>query len=183
MGRETVDILSAHRARFLSFVTSRVHDRAAAEDILQSAFTRALDRPESVQEARAVPWFYRVLRNAVTDHYRRRAAEARGRERVGAEPLDVFAPHRPPAPCGCVRRALGTLSPGYREILSAVVIDGQAATDFARARGISSGNAAVRMHRARRLLASALRDICGTCTLDGCADCDCRRNAMAGRAV
>ena len=67
-----------HR-RFLAFLERRVESRAAAEEILQEAFVRGLGQADEIRDdERAVAWFYRLLRNAVIDHYRARGAEARG---------------------------------------------------------------------------------------------------------
>ena len=67
-------LVDSHR-QFLAFLQTRVESRAAAEDILQSAFVRGLERGADVRdEESAVAWFYRILRNAVIDHYRHRAA-------------------------------------------------------------------------------------------------------------
>ena len=165
--------LTENRARFLSFVRARVHDRAVAEDILQVAYTRALEKSAAVPSDRLVAWFYRVLRNAIIDQHRRAAADARGRERVEQDSTMIQGPPAPRSVCGCVRRALAALKPAYQTILQAVEVGDQSPTRFAQGNGISPGTAAVRLHRARRLLADELRNICGTCTLDACSDCDC----------
>src|SRR5436305_4781785 len=81
---DVVETLVGNHRRFLSFLEKRVESREAAEDILHDAFIRGLDS-QSLREAdSAVAWFYRALHNAVIDHYRRRAAEARA--------LDVLPP-------------------------------------------------------------------------------------------
>lgn len=70
---ENLQALIERHAAFLGFVQRRVQDRALAEDILQSAYVRALQRASSVRDAGAVvPWFYSVLRNAIIDNARRR---------------------------------------------------------------------------------------------------------------
>src|SRR4051812_13152695 len=66
-------VLLANHREFLSYVERRIGDRALAEEILQDAFVRSLDRTEEIRES-AIGWFYRVLRNAVIDQQRRRAA-------------------------------------------------------------------------------------------------------------
>jgi RNA polymerase sigma factor (sigma-70 family) len=154
-------------------------DRTAAEDIVQTAFARTLERGGAPEDpAAAVRWFYRVLSNAATDYHRRRGAESRGLERLGREPAETLTAE-PRSICACVRRALGELKPHYQEILRRVEIDGAAISVAAAEAGITPGNAAVRLHRARRLLGDRLRGICGTCSLDGCADCDCKEGLKA----
>ena len=65
-------LLENHR-QFLAFLQKRVGSRADAEDILQDAFVRGLARAADIRDGeRAVAWFYRLLRNAVVDHWRAR---------------------------------------------------------------------------------------------------------------
>src|SRR5688572_4808056 len=73
-------LVDSHR-QFLNFLQKRVESREAAEDILQAAFVRGLERGAEVRdEENAVAWFYRVLRNATIDYYRHRAATERALE-------------------------------------------------------------------------------------------------------
>jgi RNA polymerase sigma factor (sigma-70 family) len=74
--------LLTRRSRFLAFVARRVDDRALAEDILQAAYMRALERTDTLRdEESAVAWFFAVLRNAIIDHFRRRSTEISALER------------------------------------------------------------------------------------------------------
>src|SRR6185369_15715060 len=85
-------LVGSHR-QFLAFLEARVESRAAAEDILQSAFVKGLERGAEVRdEESAVAWFYRVLRNAVIDHYRHRASTERAMEGWGKEFVAFEAP-------------------------------------------------------------------------------------------
>ena len=65
-----LDVLLANHREFLRYVEQRIGDRALAEEILQDAFVRSLDRAEEIRES-VIGWFYRVLRNAVVDQQRR----------------------------------------------------------------------------------------------------------------
>jgi RNA polymerase sigma-70 factor (ECF subfamily) len=177
MPQAPLDDLLAHRARFVSFVRSRIGDREAAEDIVQEALAQVVAQPRHIAGQDLMRWFYRVLRNAMIDRHRRRTAEARALERWKVDPTthpDAGSPRRA---CGCVRSALDGLPAKSRAILEAVELRGMTPSAYGRAHDISSGNAAVRLHRARRLLADRLKGICGTCTLDGCSDCDCGHRA------
>jgi len=92
---------------FLAFLERRVGTKADAEDILQTAFVKMMESPARFpKEERVVVWLYRVLRNALGDHYRRRDAEqtahrmaARGAEPSSAPELD---PELEGAVCRCV---------------------------------------------------------------------------------
>lgn len=168
-------LVENHRA-FLGFLERRVGSRALAEDILQEAFARGLDRLATLREGEsAVAWFYRVLRNAVIDHRRRQQTASRALERF-ADELDR-APEAPAdvadAACRCVARLATTLKPEYAEALQQVEVEGLAVKDFAARAGITSGNAAVRVFRAREALRRQVVASCGTCAEHGCVDCTC----------
>src|SRR5689334_16789747 len=83
---DVVATLVANRREFLAFVERRVGgDRALAEEILQDAFVRTLDRAVEIRES-AVGWFYRVLRNAIIDRSRRAKVERARIETLAHEP-------------------------------------------------------------------------------------------------
>lgn len=164
-----------HR-RFLAFLERRVESRAAAEEILQEAFVRGLEQAGAIRdEERAVAWFYRLLRNALIDRYRRRGAESRGLEALARELGDAVEP--PPeveaALCRCFEALLPALRPEYGEILRRVDLEGLRPADFAREAGLTANNAMVRLHRARQALRAGLQRSCRTCADHGCLDCSC----------
>lgn len=62
----------------MKFIQNRVGTREAAEDVLQAAFVKGLEKGAAVpDEESAIAWFYRVLRNAIFDYYRQRGASDR----------------------------------------------------------------------------------------------------------
>jgi RNA polymerase sigma factor (sigma-70 family) len=168
-------LVDNHR-RFLAFLERRLGDRALAEDILQDAFVKSIERGSDLRDdSSAVAWFYRLLRNAIVDHYRRtgtrtKALEALARELEGASepPADLHT-----AICGCVTRLAPTLKPEYAEALQRVELDGIPIAAFAAEQGITPNNAAVRLFRARELLRKQVKASCGTCAEHGCFDCSC----------
>jgi len=183
LNREAVDALVENHRVFLAFLEKRVGRREVAEDILQEAFARGLDKlPEFGSEESAVAWFYRVLRNAVIDHYRRagtgeRALAALARE---LESDDEPSTDMRNATCQCVARLAKTLKPEYADVLRRVEVDGISVQEFARESGISANNAGVRVFRARQALRKRVVQSCGTCAEHGCLDCTCgmpRRHA------
>ena len=167
-------LVKGHR-EFLAFLERRVESRAVAEDILQTAFTRGLERGAGVQDEKVVAWFYRVLRNAVIDHYRQRSTTARAIEAWGREFPDVQEPEAELRQeiCRCVSGLLETLKPEYREALRIVDLEEGKLKDLAQQSGITAENAAVRVHRARAALRRQIEKACGTCSIHGCLDCSC----------
>jgi RNA polymerase sigma-70 factor (ECF subfamily) len=173
---EVVQILVDNHRQFLAFLERRVSSRAVAEDILQTAFVRGLDKLDHLRgEESATAWFYRILRNAVIDHYRRNASASRGMEAFAAE---LEHRHEPGAEiegevCRCVSELAGTLKPEYADAIKRIEVDGIAVKDYAAELGISSSNAAVRVFRAREALRKQVARSCGTCADHGCLDCTC----------
>lgn len=167
-------LVNGHK-KFLAFLERRVESRAVAEDILQTAFARGLERGAGVDDEKVVAWFYRVLRNAVIDHYRHRAAADRAMEAWTREFPDVQEPEAELRQeiCHCVSSLLETLKPEYREALQIVDLEDGALKDLAQRSGITAENAAVRVHRARAALRRQIEKACGTCSVHGCLDCSC----------
>lgn len=167
-------LMAGHR-EFLAFLERRVESREAAEDILQGAFVRGLERGGEVDEEKVVAWFYRVLRNAVIDHYRQRSTSARAVEAWGREFPDRQEPDAGLREeiCGCLSGLMATLKPEYREALRIVDLEDGALADLAKQAGITGANAAVRVHRARKALRERVEQACGTCSVHGCFDCSC----------
>ena len=167
---QVVATLVASHRDFLAFVQRRVGDRALAEEIVQDALVKSLDHTGEIRES-AVGWFYRVLRNAIIDHYRRNAAADRKHEALAQEPPHDEELHR--AVCQCVGQLVDTLKPEYATALRRIEIDGLAVKDYAREAGISASNAGVTVFRAREALRKQLARACGTCATHGCLDCSC----------
>jgi RNA polymerase sigma-70 factor (ECF subfamily) len=75
--------------------------------------------------------------------------------------------------CWCVLAQAACLKPEYAEILRRVDIDGLAVTIVAGELGLSSNNAMVRLHRARKALRARMAEHCGTTSARSCSDCGC----------
>ncbi len=169
--------LLAHRAQFLAFLAARVADSATAEDILQTAYTRMLEKGGQINKSESVvAWFYRVLRNALTDHYRRESARGRAHDGLMAETPESYETELQANLCTCIAGVVQALSPSYRSALEQIDLGGQSITDFAKAEGTTANNASVRLHRARRAAAKKLIQVCGSCADHKCLDCSCKRH-------
>ncbi|WP_437589093.1 RNA polymerase sigma factor [Sorangium sp. So ce1000] len=167
-------LVEGHR-EFLRFLERKVGNRAVAEDILQDAFVRGIGRIDSLRDEESVTaWFYRTLRNAVVDHFRRKGASERAMAALAAELDEAAAPDvEQPAVCQCVRSLAGTLKPEYAAALQRVEVDGLSVQAFAEEASITANNAAVRLFRAREALRKQVAASCGPCAERGCLDCSC----------
>jgi RNA polymerase sigma factor (sigma-70 family) len=175
--RAALDILWQNHRTFLRYLERRIGDRALAEDILQDAFIKVMVRPDQAPiDEGLVPWFYRTLKNAAVDRFRRREAAGRAIEAFARE----LETHTAPTPeleaeiCACIERLAGTLKAEYAEALQAIDVQGTPVKAFAEQKGLSAGNAGVRVFRARQALKKRLIESCGTCAEHGCRDCTCQ---------
>jgi RNA polymerase sigma-70 factor (ECF subfamily) len=179
---EILAALAGNRRAFLSFLERRVGRREVAEDVLQEAFARSLEKLPLGTEESAVAWFYRVLRNAVIDHYRRGGASERALATLARE-LDEHAEpglDERDAVCRCVARLSETLKPEYAQALRRIDIDGMSVQAYAAEAGITANNAGVRVFRARQTLRKRVVRWCGSCAARGCIDCSCGEPGSAG---
>jgi RNA polymerase sigma factor (sigma-70 family) len=175
-------LLENHRA-FLSYLERKVGDRALAEDILQDAFVKVVARPDQAPPDEAlVPWFYRSLRNAAIDRYRRAGVSSRALEAFAREIDSAETPHvdLQAEICACIGRLTSTLKPEYTDALMAIDVHGQAVKSYADERGLTAGNAGVRVFRAREALKKRVKECCGVCAEHGCNDCTCRALSATG---
>lgn len=174
-GTDVLGRITAHRAKFLSFLTARVHDPETAEDILQSAYVKAVEHGATIRrDESTVAWFYRILRNAIVDHYRRSAARERAHEAFVVEGDLSYELEIERTVCSCIGEVILDLKSEYRTAIEQVDIAGSSVDVFARAEQISLTNASVRLHRARKKVAKELIAICGICAEHKCLDCTCR---------
>lgn len=174
-------LLLRHKAQFLALLTRHLDDHAQAEDLLQTAYLKALTAGGTIREdEKVMGWFSRVLRNVLVDHYRQQAAMERLEARLVRETpvmpaLDEALSH---TVCQCVLELAQALKPEYREILQRVELEEASLHEVAETLGITPNNASVRLHRARRALRTALLHICGICAEHGCLDCTCRHTVV-----
>jgi len=180
---EVLSTLVENHRHFLKFLEARVGSREVAEELLQAAFMKGQERGGDLHDGEsAVAWFYRLLRNALVDHWRHRDVERRALEREAAEAASGVMPpaELEAALCECVDGLIPTLKDEYSEILRRVEMEGRSVGDAAADLGITAGNAAVRLHRARHALWLRLETTCGTCTEHGCLECYCGKPKDSG---
>ncbi|GAC1418469.1 MAG: hypothetical protein NVS9B15_01330 [Acidobacteriaceae bacterium] len=171
--------VAGHHNRFLDFLLSKVDSRATAEDILQSAYVKAMEHGHELRsEESTVAWFYRILRNAVTDNFRRKSAQTKAHESFAEEAPLTYEPELKATVCACIEDVIQDLKPEYRHAIEQVDLGGLSVQDFAKLESTTSNNASVRLHRARKDVAKRLTAVCGICAEHKCVDCTCKRSQL-----
>jgi RNA polymerase sigma-70 factor (ECF subfamily) len=173
-----IERLWAAKTRFLEWLERRVGSRADAEDVLHTGLLQVVAKAGTLRdEERLVPWFEQILRHALVDHHRRRAAIVRAEQRAATETPEAVGLEVDEALsraiCTCVVEVLETLRPAQAELLRRIELEGESLDAIARQQGITANAAAVRLHRARRALRRALDGFCRLCAEHGHLDCEC----------
>src|ERR1035437_9016197 len=118
---DRVERIAAQHAKFLSFLSARVEDRDAAEDILQSAYLKAVEHGSEIRDHEStVAWFYRILRNAITDHYRKEVARTRAHDAFAAEAPASYQLEIAQTVCACIGDVIHDLKSEYSTAIEQV---------------------------------------------------------------
>lgn len=134
-------------------------DRNDAEDLVQDAFLRALDRLALLDPNRPFgPWFFTLLRNQGINVLRARRVRV-----TEPEPLDAASPDALPDEV-LIRaemrehfdRALAALSPRQREIVMLFEVEGWKGVEIAEHLGLTPENVRWHLHQAKKSLRVAL---------------------------
>lgn len=168
------DELLARQDAFRGFLVKRLGDPSLADDVLQDVLIRSMDRVDTIRNPdAAVAWFYRALRNAVTDTHRRRTAHQRKLDAFQRELDGTPTEETEEAVCRCVLTLAKGLKADYADALRRTTVEEVPLRDYAEEAGITRNNAAVRSFRAREALKKEVLHTCGSCAAGGCGTCTC----------
>jgi len=165
-----------NRKTLLGFIKKKVHDADLAEDILQDSLLKALRSGDELRDGeKLLPWFYRVMQNAIIDHYRKEQREIKRLEEFTELETARLKPEDEAALCECFKELIPGLKPEYAEVLEEVELKDQSPEMAADKLGITRNNLKVRLHRARLQLRERLEDTCQACAKHGCLNCSCAK--------
>ncbi|MBQ7874669.1 MAG: sigma-70 family RNA polymerase sigma factor [Oscillospiraceae bacterium] len=121
-----------------------------AEDIVQTVFLKLLEGGSRPFPEHEKAWFAKVAVNACRDFLRRNL-------RQKTEPLDETIPFSDPEE-GELFEAVAALPKKYRLAVHLHYYEGYTCDEIGRLLGISSSAVSMRLHRARKLLRSILKE-------------------------
>ena len=160
------ELVRTYQPALFGHALRRLHDRAAAEDAVQETFVRAYRAmPRIDAGCHMGPWLHRIMANVCIDEANRRRREAEKLDRVSSQPDAVAQVPDVEVQLGFefdeapVRRALGSLSPSYREALALRFVHELDYDEMAEVAGVSEANARARVSRARTAMRVALRGV------------------------
>lgn len=134
----------------IRYFTGRTGSSAAAEDIVQETFLRALahtDQLETMTLPQCRAWLYRTAKNLSVDQYRRQVPHQGSPPDTGAE-TDFSGVE--------VAQLIGRLSPQDQAIFSLRHISGYNATEIGAMLGMKPSHVRMRLKAARTILMKEL---------------------------
>ena len=146
-----------HAQALFGFLVYRTGDRALSEDLLAETFERALRARRRFDPRRGgKAWLYTIALNALRDHARRRGAEERALERVGAPDPEAPDPFGALDDRDRLQAAMAMLSDDEREALALRFGADLTVPEIARLKGEKLTTAEGRVYRALRKLRDTL---------------------------
>lgn len=147
----------AHAGRVLAYALRRA-PRDVAEEVVEDVFLTAWRRTKEVPSDDPVPWLLATARNYLRNHQRSERRRTQLTVRLAADYRDADAsdPALRLEQMEQAIAALEALPESLKEVVMLIAWDGLDRRAAARVLGCSVPALAVRLHRARRLLASAL---------------------------
>jgi RNA polymerase sigma-70 factor (ECF subfamily) len=156
----TVEGIWSEFAPYLkSFISSRLAEPQAAEDLLQDVFVKLQSDLDQLKDpAKLKGWLFLVARNAIIDYYRTRKKFSQLPESLPAE----LSEHETEAKelKALFHRLLQNLPEPYRQVLLLTEFEGLTQAQLAERLGISLSGAKSRVQRGRELLKERLLDHC-----------------------
>ena len=148
---------AAARPRLLRLAWSWCHDRDLAEDLVQEACARALERAGQLRDPdRLLPWMTRILANAHRDWLRARREQVDLDSAESREALVDEHPHEREEAVARVHRAMAELSDEHRKVVTLVDLMGFTYAEVAEALEVPVGTVMSRLGRARDRLRAVL---------------------------
>jgi RNA polymerase sigma-70 factor (ECF subfamily) len=149
-------LFASHGPRMKSLALNMLGNRSDAEDAVQEAFLRAYrSRGSFRQDAALWTWFYRILINTCRDMGRRRMSHGEAPLDVDSG-LDLPTTHVDHPLRLALKRALGELSPIYRDVFVLCEVEGHTHREVAAILDIPEGTSKGRLFEARQRLKARL---------------------------
>jgi RNA polymerase sigma-70 factor (ECF subfamily) len=159
-------LVQPHLGRLLRFAGRRLRNLADAEDVVQEACSRAwLAFGDLRDEALVLPWLYRILRSAVSDHFEKQTRREQLAPTLMLDSADDALHDRGSGPLEeliatasseRIHELLRMLPEEFALAIELHDLEGFRYADIASGTGIPLGTVMSRIHRGRKLLAALI---------------------------
>ncbi|MFL5578145.1 MAG: RNA polymerase sigma factor [Gemmatimonadaceae bacterium] len=153
------ELVRRYMARAFRIAYRLLGHREDAEDLVQDAFVRALEKIDTFERGRPfAPWFFRLLTNRGLN-----ARKARALRQTAAVPEEAASPGESPLASAeradlreRLRAALEGLPAKQRLVVQMFEVEGRSSAEIAAALGMAEGTVRWHAHQARKVLRAAL---------------------------
>jgi RNA polymerase sigma-70 factor (ECF subfamily) len=154
-------VIKRYERLVYGFMLRKISDVGVAQDLAQETFLIGFENLSRLKDhLRLKSWLMGIAGNLVRDHYKRRKMagmpEGYDPELVGMDPLQSAEQHERHE---VLYKALAKLSERYRAVLIKRYLEGLEYPQIAEELGLSVGAVEVCMHRARKSLGAAMREL------------------------
>lgn len=154
-------VIKRYERLVYGFMLRKVSDVGTAQDLAQETFLIGFENLDRLKDhARLKSWLMGIAGNLVRDYYKRRKMaglpEGMDVELTGLDPLQTAEQSERHE---VLYKALARLSERYRAVLIKRYLEGQEYPQIAEELGLSVGAVEVCMHRARKSLAAAMKEL------------------------
>ncbi len=175
------DALSEGYDHLRRYLVRRLGNAAEADDVLQGAILRAIEKAPDLRNERAVQgWLARIISSAIIDHQRREASRRRNEREFSLHqnPSSSIGEDLDTAVCDCIHLILPTLRSEFSDVIRRLDLEGRDRVEVAAALGVTTNALTVRLHRARGDLRRRLMEMCVSCKEKSFLQCSCRASRI-----
>lgn len=181
-----LESLERLRPELMAFVRSRTRSTADADDVVQLALLRALEKQGTLSDpSKLRAWVYTITRRALIDHARKSGRELLTDAgdlpekdlRQGAPQVTLGDVEHP---CACALDLTNSLPPGQANLIRLVDIEEHSLKDAAARMSATKNATTVRLHRARQNLREKLLEHCGVTDARSASRCSCDTASCTG---
>jgi RNA polymerase sigma-70 factor (ECF subfamily) len=156
---KTEEVWSGFKGELLGFIKARINDTDLAEDILQDVFIKIhLNIKSLTEDSNLASWIYRITRNAIIDHYRKKKVV------LYKETLEESLPEEleevKPDFSNCLKSFVNGLADKDKEAIEKTVFGDLSQKDYAKEIDLSYTATKSRVQRAKEKLKAAFVKCC-----------------------
>ncbi len=163
MTNEVKNIWTRFHKELKGFIISKVKNSNDADDILQDVFAKIIQHTDKVNQAKNLQqYLYGMVRNAVSDHFRKRTFPTDDLEVQETEPFtatEVQSLNATIAEC-CLKPFINKLPESYKEALLITEFQNTSQKELAKKLNISYSGAKSRVQRGKEKLKELLLSCC-----------------------